>query len=105
MKKWTIYETIILLCVLAIISLIICGCSEDKEKNIRSQLDSNISENMIYIKNTTTGICYSAIGYSIQTMCCVPCDSLKNVQVYTITSWKQFKMDSKYREMFNTLPK
>jgi len=39
-----------------------------------------INEIIVYTKDNRTGLCFASIG-SFSTITCVPCDSLKNVEV------------------------
>lgn len=69
-------------CIIAtIIVIIICSCSN------KSTIPTI---QVVYFKDPTTGICFSACTAGgtfsgTNTMTCVPCDSLRNVEVFSIT--------------------
>jgi uncharacterized protein YpmB len=77
-KGITIAALIILF--FAIISLFSCQSNKTKAKSIHT----------VYLKSKKTGLCFSAIdfetgtGFEYNSLTCVPCDSLKNVEVIEI---------------------
>lgn len=63
-------KNVILFALLMLVILMVTSCNNSYKA----------SEDFTYLKVKKTGLCYSFYnGY--QTMCCVPCDSLKNVIV------------------------
>lgn len=73
MKKLTIFLSIVL-------TLSLFSCQFSQKSDIKE-----ISSTMTYFRDTTTNLCFAVVnsasyaGYSITTITCVPCDSLKNV--------------------------
>ncbi len=67
----------------SLIILIIQGC----QINEKPEVDS-IKENLVYFKDSKTGLCFAAVNSTntksmsnSTSITCVPCDSLKNVDV------------------------
>jgi hypothetical protein len=74
--------------VLFLIPVIIASCGPSTETAIKKRAEQ---WKMIYFKDTTTGLCFSAINYGkeantvdYKTFNCVSCDSLKKVSVFKI---------------------
>jgi hypothetical protein len=74
--------------VLFLIPIVFFSCGPTPETVI---MQTAAKLEMVYFKDTTTNVCFSAIKYGkdasnvdYKTFTCVPCDSLKHVSIYKL---------------------
>lgn len=73
-------KLIVVLSMLSIVTM--TSCQQTKQSNT-----DEIKKNLIYFKDSNTNLCFGAInsfsaqGYEVTSITCVPCDSLKNISV------------------------
>jgi hypothetical protein len=72
---------IVLMIMVLLVSLSGCQVNEKPEVN-------SIKENLVYFKDDRTGLCFAAVNSTntkslsnSTSISCVPCDSLKNVEI------------------------
>jgi hypothetical protein len=69
-----------LIVLLGLIMLVSCQANDTTNNN-------DVKNNITYFKDAKTGLCYAAInsytygGYKVTSITCVPCDSLKKIEI------------------------
>jgi len=61
--------------IIFLFTILLLSCNNDKDSNYIP------TKRMKYFKIKSTGLCYSYEVNALRTEACVPCDSLKNVEV------------------------